>query len=194
VAALMADRWKIGEDELRGLLARWGQGDSQAADRVISAFSPRIYTFLLRFTGRQDVAEDLTQETFIRVVRSIGRYEHQGRFGAWLYRIAANLGRDYFRRASHQPSTPGMEVVLGRIDVGERGEDDGPEAKLLQKEAREQVVAAVGRLPLAERETVLLKHFSGLTFREISDVMQCPLGTALSRMHRALKRLEKLLG
>jgi len=133
----------------------------------------------------------------VRVVRGIGRYRHRGKFKGWIYRIATNLARDHFRRSGHRPVVLSIDAAIaGGMGEAALPADESarqPHEALLAKEENRRVAEAVARLPEAERETVLLKYFSGLTFREISDIMGCPLGTALSRMHRALRRLERLL-
>lgn len=194
---MLQDAGNITEDVLSRLLAQWGRGDADAGDRLTRIYAPPIYSYLLRLTGRRETAQDLMQETFLRVVRGIGRYRHTGKFKGWIYRIATNLARDHFRRRGHRPAILSIDAAIAG-DMGEAAlpADESarqPHEALLEKEENRRVAEAVARLPEAERETVLLKYFSGLTFREISDIMGCPLGTALSRMHRALRRLERLL-
>jgi RNA polymerase sigma-70 factor (ECF subfamily) len=167
--------------------------DPQALNAVVEAYAPRIFGLLYQLTGSRDTAEDLLQETFLRMVRKIGDYEHRGKFEAWIFRIAANLARDQARRARRrgQPvtldaATDGDEV--GTAEPADRRQQE-PGRRLMQGEASERLDACMRRLTDAEREIVLLRHFSGLSFREIADLLGVPLGTALARAHRALARL-----
>lgn len=178
---------------LSELLQRACRREPAALTELIERYSPRVFGLLYRLTRSRDAAEDLLQETFLRVVRTIDRYEHVGRFEAWLFRIAANLARDRARqRARRGDMTP--------VDVSWADERDQPAdhdlvratdplERVVQREAREQLLAALGRLSEPEREIVLLRHYSELSFREIAELLGVPLGTALARAHRALKHL-----
>ena len=165
--------------------------DPAALSTLVEVYSPRVFGLLYRLSGSREVAEDLMQETFLRVVRTIEHYEHTGRFESWLFRIAANLARDRARMAGRRGSTAVLD---------ERADDDAavsraqvqyadPEEQLRRKEASERLLACLQRLPPAEREILLLRHFSDLPFREIADILAVPLGTALARAHRALQKL-----
>ncbi len=183
---------KTGLDEL---LRRARRHESAALDELVARFSPRIYGLLYRLTGRRDVAEDLTQETLLRMVRTIGDYQHSGRFEAWLFRIAANLARDRARQLGRR----GVPLSLdGGAETDALAPDlasgvDDPPAQLERDEAGAQVAAAVDALSESDREIILLRHYSELSFREIAELLGVPLGTALARAHRALKRLREIL-
>lgn len=177
------------------LLARAAQNDPQALANLVDRYSRRVFGLLLRLTGDRDAAEDLLQETFLRVVRMIGEYEHVGRFEAWLFRIAANLARDRARKHGRRgptaslddcPTTPGPLVSDGPAS--------DPSRELEQTEAGARLTTALEQLNDAEREIILLRYYSDLSFREIAELLEIPLGTALARAHRALKRLRDDLG
>lgn len=174
-------------------------GDADCLDRLVEHYSGRLYGFLYRMTGSRDDAEDLMQEVFVRLVRMIGAYEHDGRFEAWLFRIAANLVRDRLRRSRRGPRF----VATGDAfpgEPGENGDDFGGvelpvDARLIHAEEMDALGAALARLPDVEREVVMLRHFSQMSFREIAEATGVPLGTALARGHRGLNRLrERLTG
>jgi RNA polymerase sigma-70 factor, ECF subfamily len=180
------------------LLRRACRLEADALEELIALYSPRVYGLLMRMTGSREEAEDLLQETFLRVVRMISEYQHDGRFDAWLFRIAANLARDHLRRvrrrgvASRFDQTDGDAAGVVREPADDR--QARPEAAALATEARERVQAALSDLPEAEREIILLRHFAELPFREIAELLGVPLGTALARAHRALKKLRDLMG
>lgn len=179
--------------ELDDLLrrARGRQPDALAA--LVDAYSPRVFGLLYRLTGSQDVAEDLLQETFLRVVRAIEHYEHAGKFEPWLFRIAGNLARDYARKRGRHGEVVALEAA--ESDGGARspgaaasGVED-PAQALIRREEEQRLAAGLEQLTESEREIILLRHFTELSFREIAEVLGVPLGTALARAHRALRRL-----
>jgi len=183
---------------LERLLRRARRRDPQALHKLVDMYSARLFGLLYRLTGSRETAEDLLQETFLRVVRMIPEYRHGGRFEAWLFRIAANLARDHARRQKRRGRPvaldgPGGAGGPGRSDLADTGQPD-PVGELLKKEAEQRVSAVLQGLAEAEREIILLRHFSELSFREIAELLDIPLGTALARAHRALKRLKAALG
>ncbi len=154
-----------------------------------------MHGFLLRICGASDIADDLLQETFVRLVRTIDTYQHDGRFAAWLYRIAANLARDHLRRTRRR----GVPVTLDRVGadgdlaIGLEPVDDRaerPDETLSGHEDRRRLTAALDQLSEMDREILLLRHYSELPFGEIASLLGIPLGTALARAHRALARLK----
>lgn len=189
------------EARLTELIGRARNRDADAYDGIIDAYGPRLFGYLYRLTGSREDAEDLLQEVFLRLVRTVGEYTHDGRFEAWLFRIAANLARDHARRSARAPRIAQLDAAGGGMpadgqDVLGRREPDakGPDARMILSESVDAVQKALARLSAAEREVVMLRHFSDLTFAEISDAMGTPLGTTLARGHRALAKLRQWLG
>ncbi len=180
------------------LIRRAQQREPAAFDTLIETYSARLYGYFYRLTGSRDDAEDLLQEVFVRLVRTIERYEHDGRFDAWLFRIATNLVRDRVRRMKTRRAAGANGQGIGPDDADalshaadETAADPGD--SLGRRESLDRMQAAVELLPDAEREVIMLRHFSQLSFREIADTMGTPLGTALARGHRGLKRLRELM-
>lgn len=177
------------------LLQRAQTHDPDALNRLVELYSRRVFGLLYRLTGSRDVAEDLMQETFLRVVRTIDRYEHAGKFEAWLFRIAANLARDRARQIGRRGATSSLdEGAADLLPAGNDRRSDGPAGAVIRTEAGERLTAALRRLSDAEREIIMLRHFSELSFRDIADILGVPLGTALARAHRALNRLRAEMG
>lgn len=182
--------------QIADLVARAQRGDAAAFDALVVAYSPRLYGYFYRLTGARHDAEDLLQEVFVRLVRNIGVYEHEGRFDAWLFRMATNLVRDRVRRGRASRAA-GLEPAGGRgaevlDDEPDHGAADPAEA-VHRAEQVDLLQRAIGQLSEAEREVVLLRHFSQLSFRQIAEAMGTPLGTALARAHRGLARLRELM-
>lgn len=181
-------------DGLADLIRRAQSREASAFDALVDRYSVRLYGYLYRLTGSRTDAEDLLQELFIRVVRMIGRYEHDGRFDAWLFRIATNLVRDRARRARTGVPTLTGNTDDGHLqDVAVDPESSDPSRGLQTAEEVDRLQWALGQLPEAEREVVMLRHFSDLSFRDIAEVMGTPLGTALARAHRGLAKLRELM-
>ncbi len=184
--------------ELVSIVGRARNRDIDALERLVDRYSARLYGFLFRMTGNPDDAEDMVQEVFVRLVKSIVHYEEDGRFEAWLFRIAANLARDRGRRQKRNP-------VVGSIDedwtetADERTEPrawiaprvPSPDLRLTLTEEIVRLQAALNRLPTEEREVVMLRHYTDMSFAEIAGMMGSPLGTALARAHRGLAKLRK---
>lgn len=178
---------------LEDVLRRAKEREPAALADLVRRYSQRVYGLLYRLTGRADTAEELVQETFVRVVRTIGSYQDDGRFEAWLFRIAANLARDRGRQRKRRGTTLSLD------DVGRDGKPVSeapaaigyvaPDAALEQREAAARLSECLAELSDGEREVILLRHFSGLSFNEIAAILDVPLGTALARCHRALTRL-----
>ena len=181
---------------LDALLQKARQGDSRALGEVVDAYAARVFGLLYRLTNSQDTAEDLTQETFLRVARTIQKYDHLGRFEPWLFRIAANLARDHARKNKRRG--PQLSLQSGEGDDGFGPGQDPTDVRqvepgegLAQRELGARLTHCLARLSETDREILLLRHFSELSFKEIAELLEIPLGTALARAHRALRRLRE---
>ncbi len=180
--------------ELDDLLERARRQDPEALGALAQAYGARVFGLLYRLTGSRESAEDFAQETFLRVVRTIDRYEHRGRFESWLFRIAANLVRDRARRAE-------TRKVVGTGHSGEESDDIlaqeadpravDPDFGLRMSEQIDELQEGLSRLPDIEREVLMMRHFSEMTFKEIAAATDAPLGTTLARAHRALRKLRQ---
>jgi RNA polymerase sigma-70 factor (ECF subfamily) len=189
------------ESDLATLIRRAQERDPEAFDALVEAYSRRLYGYLYRLTGSRDDADDLLQEVFVRVVRTIDRYQHNGRFEAWLFRIATNLVRDRVRRLkrrgptntwAHLSGTGAEESAQGFLESQPSEEESmRPEARLEKAEASDQLQSALGRLPEGEREVIMLRHFSEMSFKEVAEATGTPIGTALARAHRGLAKLRQ---
>ena len=184
--------------ELAEIIDRAQRRDAVAFEQLVDAYSTRLFGYLYRMTGKRDLAEDLMQEVFVRVVRNIESYDHDGRFEAWLFRIATNLMRDRVRRVQRSPRSVSLseqaDDAVGLSGTLAASGDNPPDAAMQLAEDVDRLQKALAKLPAVERETVMLRHFSELSFNEIARVMGTPLGTALARAHRGLIKLRELMG
>lgn len=190
-----------GDANPQRLLAEAAAGKAEAWRLLVANYTPRVYALLLRQCGDRELAEELTQDTFVRLVTDLGRggrYREQGRFEPWLFRVAMNRLRDEMRRRRRQ-ATP---TDFSAVDQGETALAPLPgapaagadPAELASKaEQMERVRRAVARLGEADRQIVHLRHTAGLSFREIAQTLEQPLGTVLARSHRAVAKLRKML-
>ncbi len=167
------------------LMLAYQDGDVEAFEKLVRRHQARIFTYLLHLVSDRELANDLFQETFIRVIEVArkGRYRPDARWLTWVLRIARNLALDEFRRQQRRP-VQCLEEVDGVCFV------DGP---LEEKETAELLKRCIAQLPEAQREVLYLRHHAGLTFREIAELMGTSINTALGRMRYALRHLRRQL-
>ncbi len=182
--------------QLRAVIAAARAGREEAYRCLLARFGPRLYGYFFRATGSHHDAEDLLGEVMLRLVRSLRRYDDRGRFEPWLFSIAANLVRDRIRRARASPQAATLDADGGEgpslgetLKGAERPVDEG----LLRDEAGRAVNEALARLDERSRQMILLRHFAGMSFKEIAEVFDCPVGTVLARVHRGLRALRRML-
>ena len=183
--------------ELQAALAAAKAGDPEGYQKLLNGFGNRLYGYFLRATGRHHDAEDLLSETMLRVVKTLKSYSEQGRFEPWLFRIAANLVRDRLRRGKARPAPQSLSAagasgrrLVDRLPAG----GDAADTRLIAAEAAEALHAALGKLDALTRQMLLLRFFGELSFKDIAAACDCPLGTALAKVHRGLRALRGLLG
>ncbi len=157
----------------------------------VAAYAPRVFGLLVRMIGRRDVAEDLAQQTMLRALGALDRYRPEGRFQAWIFRIAVNVGRDWIRRRPREPSL-GLDPASDTLPPA-AVTHEAPEEALLKHERARAVEAALAKLPDADREVLLMRYYGELAFKEIAEATGQPIGTVLARAHRALKKLGDLV-
>ena len=168
------------QDE-RDRVARAIAGDRHAQTWLIETFTPIAYGFCVRLMGDEQDARDASQDTMIKVLRNLNRYDAQWRFGTWVLSIARNTCMDEYRRRRRRPVCDEVEVA---------SEDRSP-AELCDAQLRgEKVHEAMATLPEIYREIIILYHFEHLLYREIADLLDLPLGTVMNRLFRARHRLK----
>ncbi len=182
--------------QLRVLIVAARSGEGGAYERLLVAYGPRLYGYFYRAVGSHHDAEDLLGELMLRLVRRLPDYDDRGRFEPWLFSVAANLLRDRIRRAKTRPRPISLEAESadGAMLVDAIGGRDEPiEAGLVRREAEAAMMKALEGLEEQSRQMVLLRHFGQMSFKEIAEVFDCPLGTVLAKVHRALKTLRGML-
>jgi RNA polymerase sigma-70 factor, ECF subfamily len=174
------------------LAQRCQAGDAAAWELVVRQYSRRVYNLAYRFTTNSEAAEDLTQDVFIRVYRSLAQFDPaQGSLSNWLMRLARNLIIDDYRKRQRTPTEGGE--ALEDHEYRLRGSSDGPERKLERDQRQMQVHAAIRKLSPDLRECVVLRDIEELSYAEIVDLLKIPEGTVKSRINRGRIELAKIL-
>ncbi len=180
-------------------MERYLAGDARSFQTLMERYGSRIFNFILRQTGDRQLAEDLVQDVFLRLVHSAGSFKQQARFSTWLYTIARNLCIDHGRKARHRRIMQ-LDEPLRRGDEGgatvlDRAADAGPGPDRLARDRRFRaaLTAALDLLPEEQREVYVMRELEGLKFREIADVVGVPENTIKSRMRYALQGLRERL-
>lgn len=169
-----------------GLVRRCLAGDEKAYRELIEMYQPRIYSLALRMLRRAEDAQDVTQETFIRMFRALDRYDPERPFAAWLFSIASRLSIDQIRRRKVHPvpltqrDRDDEEYTIDVEDTGPR-----PEEVTVHAEEEARTRALIDSLPPHYRIVVLLRHQQDLSYEEIAESLHLPLGTVKARIHRA---------
>jgi RNA polymerase sigma-70 factor (ECF subfamily) len=172
------------------LMLRFQAGEPRAFEALVFRHRTPVFSFLLRLTGDRARAEDLCQDTFLKVVRAAGGWQERARFQAWLYSIARNLAVDEARRMAFRRAEPlGPGAPGGDPPASDPAPDRAVESALL----RPKLEAAVAGLPEEQREVFLLREYAGLRFAEIAEVTRTPENTVKSRMRYALLALRASL-
>lgn len=183
-------------ERLRAVIVSAQTGDSGAYRELLDAYGRRLYGYFLRAIGNHHDAEDLLGELMLKLVAKLDKYDDRGRFEPWLFRIASNMVRDRIRRvkANPKPASLSIESDTGTSRADQLLAETGPiEDGLLAEESSELLQQALLKLDETTREMILVRHFSQMSYKEIADLFQCPLGTALARVHRGLKTLRRIM-
>ncbi|MDP8248958.1 MAG: RNA polymerase sigma factor [Candidatus Tritonobacter lacicola] len=179
------------DETLMSLVRR---NDREAFARLFNRYKTRIMTFIYNYVGNYERAEDLFQETFIRLWRSRRRYDGERPLRPWLYTIAANLCRDNARKMRYR-RTVSIDAAREGWAPSEKLPSPLPSpAKIAEeKESSLSLRAALDSLPKESRIAITLHQFHGLKYREIAETLGVPIGTVKSRIHSAVKQLRKIL-
>ena len=162
--------------------SRLKRGEPDAVEALLSRYQNRLLRYLLRMVGDPATAEDLFQQTWLKVLTRIGRYNSDRPFAPWLFAVARNVAIDHLRKVAPESidDTGAMEPPSGQVSAYER---------VLAKERRSALATELARLPLVYREALTLRFEEDMAFDLIAEVMSCPLSTAKSRVRRGLELL-----
>lgn len=168
-------------------------GNNEAFDTLLRRHQSKLFSYILRIVKNRDIADDIFQETFVKIIMTLkqGRYAESGKFGAWLTRIAHNLIIDHFRqeKSENSISTDDEDVnLLNRRDLC----DENIEDLLINDQIRTDVRRIIEALPEAQREVLMMRYYSDMSFKEIADATGVSINTALGRMRYAILNMRRI--
>jgi len=182
------------------LVRQAAEGDRDAFRELFERYQRRVLSVVMGMLHDRDAALDVTQETFIKAYRSIDRFKGEASFYTWIYRIAVNLAIDWQRREWRRPMAAPTRSPSGdgpeedAIDrIGDETPGNDPFLATRDRQLRERVREAIEELTPDHKAVILLREVEGLSYDEISRAMQCSIGTVMSRLHYARKKLQKRL-
>ena len=180
----------LGDKELINLYL---EGNQKAFEVLLTRHKNKIYTSIYLFVKDHDLAEDIFQEVFIKIIDTLrkGEYNHEGKFLQWAMRISYNLCVDYFRRSKRRTKVSPSETfdIFDVLEV----KDDNMETSIIKNQTYSKVRQLVDMLPPEQREVVILRHYADMSFKEIAALTRVSINTALGRMRYALINIRKLL-
>jgi RNA polymerase sigma-70 factor (ECF subfamily) len=186
----MMNNLKLSDSQL---LSLYKSGDEEAFRLLLERHNGRVYTTIFLIVKDRYIAEDLTQDVFIKVVKTVkaGKYNEEGKFLPWVLRISHNIAIDHFRKAKRNPTI--------RLDDGNdvlntlRFSEDPIDTSNVRSENHKKIRALIKTLPQAQKEVLIMRHFADMSFKEIADMTGVSINTALGRMRYALINLRKKL-
>jgi RNA polymerase sigma factor (sigma-70 family) len=176
------------------LVTKFIEGDMDSIQVLIDRHKNRVYTYIVLIVKDQQLAEDIFQDTFIKVIKSLqkGKYQEKGIFVSWVVRIAHNLIIDHFRKAKHLKTISSDDSEVDVFNTKKLA-DENVEDAMIKDQITSDVRKLVELLPFEQKEVILLRHYGGLSFKEIADQTGVSINTALGRMRYALINLRKMI-
>ena len=177
------------------LVRRVQAGDSGAFDLLVQKYQHKVINLISRFVSDQAECQDIAQDAFIKAYRAINSFRGDSQFYTWLYRIAANTAKNYLASRARKSPSYAVDIDDAEHFEGESGlkEFANPENMLLTDEIKATVFSAIEKLPEDLKSAITLREIDGLSYEEIADVMDCPIGTVRSRIFRARDVIDKEL-
>jgi len=178
------------------LVERVQKGDKGAFDLLVLKYQHKIVNLIMRYVRDPELALDISQEAFIKAYRALPRFRGDSAFYTWMYRIAVNTAKNHLAAQRRRP----MDVELDLQDPEQYDlhaklkETDTPEGLTLSKELKESVERAIAALPEDLRTAIVLRELEGMSYEEIAQTMECPVGTVRSRIFRARDAIGKKVG
>lgn len=181
---------KLTDDQL---VANYAKGNNEAFDILLKRYQSRVYSYIYHIVKNKDLAEDIFQETFVKAIITIkqGRYTENGKFSAWISRIAHNLIIDYYRQEKSENTVSTDEDdtdLLNRRDLCEENVEYYMVTDQIHKDVRRIIMA----LPESQREVLIMRYYKNMSFKEIADVTNVSINTALGRMRYAILNMRRI--
>ncbi|MFI3240247.1 MAG: sigma-70 family RNA polymerase sigma factor [Bacteroidales bacterium] len=176
------------------LVKLYAKGENEAFDLLLNRHKSRVFTYILHIVKDSDLADDIFQETFVKVITTIkqGRYVESGKFGAWISRIAHNLIIDNFRQSKSEniQSNNDLDIsdILNRKELSEDTVEDVMVVDQIHKDVKRLMMA----LPESQREVLIMRYYKDMSFKEIADTTNVSINTALGRMRYAIMNIRRM--
>ena len=183
----------MAKDTDQELVRRVKRGDRVAFDLLFSRYQHKILNLIGRYVRNPEEVEDVAQEAFIKAFRALPRFRGDSAFYTWLYRIAINTAKNHLVARSRRP--PGQDVDIDDAQFMDGADQlrqgESPEAALARDELSNVIDEAISQLPEDLRSAVTLREFDGLSYEQIAEIMDCPVGTVRSRIFRAREAIDE---
>ncbi len=179
----------------QALINRYVSGDHHSLEELVDRHKNRVYAYILMVVKDRHLADDIFQETFIKVINTLrsGTYKEEGKFIQWVMRIAHNLVIDYFRKLNRIPIVDHHTIDNEDIFENLHLVDDSVEEKIILEQVYEDVRKLINFLPPEQKEVLLMRHYSDMSFKDIAELTDVSINTALGRMRYALINLRKMI-
>jgi RNA polymerase sigma factor (sigma-70 family) len=176
------------------LIMRFIKGEQSCFEDLIHRHKNKVFAYISLYIRDQALAEDIFQDTFLKVIQSVksGKYYDNGKFISWVMRIAHNLIIDHFRRIK-QMNTVSNDNYESDIFNSRKFAEDNVEDDMIKHQIQKDIRKMITHLPDDQREVVILRHYAGLSFKEIAEITDVSINTALGRMRYALINLRKIM-
>ena len=177
------------------LVERVQKGDKRAFDLLVKKYQHKIIALIGRYVNDHHEQQDVAQEAFIKAYRALSNFRAESAFYTWMYRIAINTAKNHLVSRGRRP--PGTDVDVEDAEnfslVASMRDNDSPESNLMRDELEECIFSTIDRLADDLKTAISLREFEGLSYEEIAEVMQCPVGTVRSRIFRAREAIDKAI-
>jgi RNA polymerase sigma factor (sigma-70 family) len=176
------------------LITRFIKGEQSCFEELIHRHKNKVFAYISLYIRDQALAEDIFQDTFLKVIQSIkaGKYADNGKFISWVMRIAHNLIIDHFRRIK-QMNVISNDNYESDLFNSKRFAEDNIEDNMIKRQIQKDIRKMISSLPDDQKEVVILRHYAGLSFKEIADITDVSINTALGRMRYALINMRKIM-
>lgn len=186
----------MGEQDVdHALVERVQKGEKGAFDLLVRKYQHKIVSVISRYINDWSECQDVAQEAFIRAYRALPNFRGESQFYTWMYKIGINTAKNYLVSQGRRPPTDDVAIEDAvQLDGGIRLRESGtPERELLRQEIEQTVFSTVEQLPEELRTAITLREVDGLSYEEIAEAMQCPIGTVRSRIFRAREAIDTKL-
>ncbi|MGI9327666.1 MAG: RNA polymerase sigma factor RpoE [Pseudomonadales bacterium] len=183
----------MSKDTDKELVRRVQEGDRTAFDLLFARYQQKIINLISRYVKDSEEVRDVSQEAFIKAFRALPRFRGESAFYTWLYRIAINTAKNHLVSRARRPPGTDLDVTEAELmdSSGVLQEAENPEAAMARDQLHAEIDNAIAALPEDLRSAVTLREFDGLSYEQIAEIMECPVGTVRSRIFRAREAIDK---